>query len=138
MKKLLFFLVVLVAGKLLFDRFGHSVKMDRADQEMAKIAAELNQKLPQKAGDYLSIEKAEYTNRTLRFSGNFLQGRELTPAMEQSLRQSLRQLYCNTNKAALVNGIGVEYQFRKTGLRSINDKVTDETWTVGIQPAECK
>ena len=139
MKNLLIFILLVALGKFAFTHFSKSVKTNQTEENMAKIVGEMNQKMPMKFADgsYVRLDKAAFSDRKLKIYGSFLQGRELTDAMANALRNEARQVYCSIPDMVAAD-IGVEYHFQKTGLRSINDKVTNQTWVVAIHPSQCK
>ena len=137
MKKLLLFFIIAVVGKVAFDRFMIHNSAAKVDENMTKIAAELNQKLPM-TQDQLRLERVEYSDRTLRYQAATLQGTELSAEAKAAMQQNLRAGYCNSNAQAIKKlGVAVEYAVRKDGIANINDKVRNETWSVKLRPQDC-
>lgn len=131
LKKILILGAVIILGKTAIEM--SSAK--NADQNMTKILKEVNEKLPQTVGN-MRMEKVDYSNHVIRYSGTVLGGQGLTEERKDELQTQLKGFYCQ-NKAFKKANIGVEYSFRSLIMKNINDKLSDETWVTGFRPEHC-
>lgn len=131
LKKILILGVVIILGNAAFR--ASSVK--NKEQDITKILKDVNEKLPQTVGN-LRMEKVEYSNHVLRYSGTVLGGQGLRKEMKDEFERQFKVFYCQ-NKAFKDANVGVEYSFRSLIMKDINDKLSDETWVTGFRPEHC-
>jgi hypothetical protein len=133
MKKLLIACVLIfIVGSVITDRLKNR-KFSDADGQ--KLAAELNAKLPATSGS-IRVDEVSYSAGVMHYTGTIIDGKVIDEPFKQAASQALRQMYCG-NPAFKKTGVGVEYAFRSTGIRSLNDKVKLEEWSTAIGPRDC-
>lgn len=132
MLKNIMILVVLIAlGKTAIQSFAAK----NNEQNMAKIMAEINGKLPQTEGN-MRLEKVEYANHVIRYSGTVLGGQGLSEEMKNDFEKQMKTIYCQNTEFKKAN-ISIEYSLRSLIMKNINDKLSDETWVTGFHPNNC-
>jgi len=131
LKKILVVGVVIIIGKLAIP----ILSAKNTDKNMAEIIRKANEKLPQTVGN-MRMEKVDYSNQVIRYSGTVLGGQGLSEEMKDDFQKQLKGIYCQT-KAFKKANIGVEYSFRSLIMKNINDKMSDETWVTSFQPENC-
>ena len=82
------------------------------------------------------MEKVDYSNHVLRYSGTVLGGQGLSEEMKGEFQRQLKVSYCRNKEFKKAN-IGVEYSFRSLIMKNINDPLSDETWVAGFRPEHC-
>jgi len=131
LKKILILGAVIILGKTAIE----TVSAKNTEQNMTKIMKEINEKLPQTVGN-MRMEKVDYSNHVIRYSGTVLGGQGLSEGMKDDFQKQMKIVYCQT-KAFKKANIGVEYSFRSLIMKNINDKLSDETWVASFQPENC-
>ena len=132
MRKLLVLILLLAAGKVAFQSFTQY----RTEKNMARVAEELNKQLPQST-DFIRLEEVTYSNRVLRYSGSLLQGQELNEEFKLAAQQKVKEIYCSSQRAFADAKVSVEYAFKKTSMKSLDDKLRSETWSAVARPQDC-
>jgi hypothetical protein len=121
-------------------------RIKKFDQNMEKIVAEMNGKLPITddsvringfqviKGDLIkSLDQVEYSNHVVRFYGTLRE--ELPQDVRMNFYNHLRNTYCG---GVLHKGkVTIEYSMDHVVLRNINDEVRRETVLVGVGPGNC-
>ena len=133
MKKLLLLVVIVVVGKVAYDRALQSP--GNVDAKMTAIAAEMNRKLPM-SGEALRMDSVEYSGGQLRFSATLLGANELNAQLKTDVRKLMLTSYCGQPTIPKA-GVGIEYVVSKTGMRGLNDKLSTETWSTSARPGDC-
>ena len=134
MKWLLIFAVLFILGKVTTELIvWNSAK--RVDKNMTRVAEEVNKMLPQ-TGELLRVDKVEYSDHVMRYSGSVLATSELTNEVKTKLRAELVNLYCG-NVALKRANVSVEYLLTKAAVASYNDKVHTQTWSTVVRPENC-
>ncbi len=137
MKKVLLVLAVIyVLIHVAYDRSKRGPSPAEVDTNMARIAAEISRTLPRSEGG-MRIDNVEYADRVMRYTGTLLEGHELTDEFRRAAEAQLKAFYCSNPQISKL-GVGVEYLFKKTGARSISDKVSTQTWSTKAEPADCR
>ncbi|MDQ3060742.1 MAG: hypothetical protein M3R45_14685 [Pseudomonadota bacterium] len=131
LKKILICGAVIILGKAAIEM--SSVK--NTDKNITKILKDINEKLPQTVGN-MRMEKVDYVNHVIRYSGTVLGGQGLTEEMKDDFQKQFKVLYCET-KAFKKANIGVDYSARSLIMKGINDKLSDETWVASFRPEHC-
>jgi hypothetical protein len=131
LKKILILVVLIALGKTAVQSF--SAK--NIEQNMAKIMAEINGKLPRTEGN-MRLEKVEYANHVIRYSGTVLGGQGLSGEMKNDFEKQMKTIYCQNTEFKKAN-VSVEFSLRSLIMKNINDKLSDETWVTGFHPNNC-
>ena len=136
LKKIMLLVVVYVICHVAYDAMmRRKPSAATIDKNMTKIAVEVNAKLPRTEGP-MRIDSVDYSERMMRFSVTVLEGNELDKSFKDHARKVVVDLYC-ANPRSIELGIGVEYTFKKAGLKSFNSKVTYEEWSTTAGPENC-
>lgn len=140
MKAIVIIILVLVAGKFVYDmksgKAAAPVAAIGVDQQMTRIVEEVNRKLPISNG-VMQVERVEYSDRTVRYYGALLNARPVEESAKAELKRKLTAVYCS-DKAIRDAKVSVEYAIKSVALRSISDKVTDQSWRTTIRPEDCR
>lgn len=137
MKKLLIWGLVIVVGKAGFDSFIRSREDKSVDRALEEVAKELNMKMPHDMGDSIRVEKVEYSNRVVHYSGRVLGTKGLTDEVKNGFQQQAEIIYCRNDYFRKVS-VSVEYSFQAQIMRNINDRLSYDTWVTKIDPGVCK
>lgn len=134
MKKLGVLLILFVLGKVGYDQFMRSMAQRNAgkvDEQMEKLADELNAKMPA-TGPLVKLTKVEYSQRVLRFSG-MVTSDALSAKTKADFAASARSEYC-AGKFTQAR-VGVDYEVLGPP-RNIND-LSRESWLLSLRPENC-
>lgn len=135
MKYLFIMIVIYVLGKTGADMFIERQATHFPDEKGKQLAREMNQKLPLTT-DSIRVEHVSYENHVMNYSASLVDNRELNEEFKQIIQQKVRGIYCGS-EALRRGGVSVKYDFSKLGMRSLNDKLKYEQWSVNVGPKDC-
>jgi hypothetical protein len=134
MKKLGVLVILFVLCRIGYDQYMRSMAQRNArkvDEQMARIADELNAKMPV-AGPLVKITKVEYAQHVLRFSG-MVTAQALSAETKAGFSTSARSEYCSGKFVQAK--VGVDYEVLGPP-HDIND-LTRESWVLSLRPESC-
>jgi hypothetical protein len=131
LKIVLICVVLYVLAQVASDWFVRSQAVKHADKNMAKIVEEMNRNLPQ-TNEFMQIEKVEYADRIMRYSGTVLGRQTLTEAFKTSTQQQLKKFYCDRAEFRRAK-VSVSFSFRDTVSRG-----SGSPWSSMVGPEDCK
>ena len=140
MRTFVIIILVLVAGKFAYDSIGSKAAKPLAaastERQMVRIVEEMNRKLPMSNG-VMQVERVEYSDQTLRYHGTLLNARPVEESAKAELQRKLSELYCR-DRTLRDAKVSVEYAVKGVALKSISDRVTDQSWRTTVRPEDCK
>ena len=98
LKNIIILIVLIALGKTAIQSFAAK----NNEQNMAKIMAEINEKLPQTEGN-MRLEKVEYANHVIRYSGTVLGGQGLSGEMKNDFEKQMKTIYCQNTEFKKAN-----------------------------------
>jgi hypothetical protein len=125
--------IIIIVGAVL-KTFTHRAAEKHADDEIPKLVASEQAKLPRMITKELRMDNLTYENRTLRVDVATLVTIEYSSSDKAKLQELMRTNYCQNMKAFWQSNVGIEYALQIPP-RSISDHLT--TFTIAVQPTDC-
>lgn len=122
LRNILLLIVVVAAIQGIVQRYGEG----RRDRAIAQSVEQLNARLPTVVGDRVRVDKAEYSNHTVRYFAVVLGDREVTQSDKDAFEQGITEGYCRGAMKKLSDAkVTLEYSI-KTRFEPISLSVTPD------------
>jgi hypothetical protein len=123
--RILIFIVVVAVVQALIHSYGER----KRDREIARAVDNANAKMPVVVGGRIRVEKAEYSNHTVRYFAVLLGDDGIGQRDKDAFEQGMTQMYCHGAMKAFADAkVAVEYSI----------KAPLETVALALSPDKCR